>query len=276
MTSPPLVLGLDRIIRHAYLRGQTLHGDLSVPLEQYESYLIPIIEKRFGLSEEQVLPSTILKTLYLEDLYLSIACAEASEIAWRKFAAIYGEYIRKIALYVCTTGDQANELSSSVMADLYMPDRAGRSRIAGYDGRISLASWLRVVIKNRAINMRERKCNSDVPLESVIELASDYSTCEIEISLRAKKYGAMIRESFSIACRNLTNRERFILVMRFDEGLKANKIAEMLGMNQIKLSREIRKIEKKLHDSVIANLSGAYGLSDAVVQECLVGIVENP
>jgi len=70
----------------------------------------------------------------------------------------------------------AHDLADNILADLFLPDRSGNSRIVSYDGRSSLSTWLRVVISNRAINAQRSSGStqsvellSDIPDEPALE-----------------------------------------------------------------------------------------------------------
>ena len=102
-----------------------------------------IIEKHLGSNATPAAALSFFSTLHTTDLYLTIACSQSGDRAWTRFVTAYQKYMDKVARFVSPTSDAARELASDVMADLFLHDRSGRSRIASFDGQQSLATWLR-------------------------------------------------------------------------------------------------------------------------------------
>jgi hypothetical protein len=84
-------------------------------------------------------------------------------------------------------------LADGVFTDLFFEDRSGRPRIASYEGQCSLARWLRIVISNRTINERQRKCNDVDSLESAPDFIDENSLQKIELLLRANQYRPIVQ-----------------------------------------------------------------------------------
>ncbi|HKY04302.1 MAG TPA: sigma-70 family RNA polymerase sigma factor, partial [Blastocatellia bacterium] len=158
----------------------------------------------------------------------------------------------------------------------FLHDRLGRSRIASYDGRSTLATWLRAVVTNRAINERERRFNNLDCLENVSEPADRSYATRFEAAMRATRYGAMIRDSFQIASRELSERESLILILRYDDMLQAVDIASFLGVHPSTITRSLQQTHKKLRRAVETILHTKYGLGQAAIEECFEHIVETP
>jgi hypothetical protein len=111
-----------------------------------------------------LLPRTIVRAIYLElpagedtllrfvdslhvvDLYLACGCLLRTPAAWNRFTARFRDYITRLAAGVTASQDSSLELTDSIIIDLFLPDRSGRSRIGSYGGRSSLATWLRVLV----------------------------------------------------------------------------------------------------------------------------------
>lgn len=56
------------------------------------------------------------------------------------------------------------------------------------------------------------------------------------------------RMSLAVVLRTLTERERTVVAMRFNEGLSQAKIGEMIGVSQMQVSRILRDVVTKLRD----------------------------
>lgn len=271
-TMPQLIA----VIEQSYAIGYTRHGDIGLDASEFADRLIAVVEKLSGKGATADDSKAILLSLHAADLYLAIACALPSEAAWLRFRTLYRKYINDLSRSASPTHDTAREIADSVLADLFLHDRLGRSRIASYDGRSTLATWLRAVVTNRAINERERRCNNLDCIENVSELPDRAYAASFEAALRATRYGAMIRDSFRTASTYLNERERLILVLRYDDMLQSVEIAGRLGVHPSTITRSIQQTHRKLRRVVAAILKTKYGLSEAGVQECFEHIIENP
>lgn len=92
----------------------------------------------------------LLKRLHTSNLYLAIACAQRSDKARQRFLEVYGDYILQVAIACSSSQLVAEELVDRVLAYLFTPDATGELPFAQYDGRISLAGWLALIVKRRA------------------------------------------------------------------------------------------------------------------------------
>lgn len=273
ISTMPQLIG---VIEQSYAAGYARHGDIGLYADEFADRLIAIVEKHSGQGATADADRALLLSLHAGDLYLAIACALPSEAAWLRFRTLYRKYIHDLARSACPTPDAAREIADGVLADLFLHDRLGRSRIASYDGRSTLATWLRAVVTNRAINERERRCNNLDCIENVSELPDRSHAARFEAALRATRYGAMIRDSFRTASSYLNERERLILVLRYDDMLQAVEIAGRLGVHPSTITRSLQQTHRKLRRLVAAILKTKYGLSEAGIQECFEHIIENP
>jgi RNA polymerase sigma-70 factor (ECF subfamily) len=216
-----------------------------------------------------------VRTLHTNDLYLALACARGSEAAWNRFTLMYSRYIQSAATFVTPPSSTPTEIADNVLVDLFLPGPSGRSRIGSYEGRSSLATWLRVVVTHHAANERERLRNS-IGDPQVPDVPDELATSRMDASLRACRYGTMIRDALRSSCDCLTERERLILLLRYDEGLQFGQIARIFGVHQSTITRQIERACKRLREAVVTTLSTKYDLNSAAINECQEDILENP
>jgi RNA polymerase sigma factor (sigma-70 family) len=171
--------------------------------------------------------------------------------------------------------DSAAELADNVLVDLFLPDASGDSRIASYEGRSSLATWLRVIVSHRATNERERLCNNMDGTDCIPEIVDQKSLWKMDASLRFVRYRDIIEDSFYYSCKSLTERERLLLLLRYDEGLRLGEIADLLSLHQSTITRQLIKIYKKLRIEMVMILSSKYHLDTAAIEECEEDILES-
>jgi RNA polymerase sigma factor (sigma-70 family) len=83
---------------------------------------------------------------YDADLELARQCAAGNETAWERFVLDYRPILYRAADALDPTG-RARELADSLYADLY-----GKSLFRYFQGRSSLATWLRAVLAQRYVD----------------------------------------------------------------------------------------------------------------------------
>ena len=279
---------LEPIIANAYCDAQVRFGDLGLELPAYAERILSILHKHLGPSPSVNRAIEFIQQLNCRDLYLAAACAESGlapdkraeaadrcGMAWKVLENRYKGLILDLVRFYSRRSFAAEDLANNILTDLFLPDRFGRSRIASYDGRSSLATWLRVVVCNRAINARRcRIPDNTVELEPA--LPDKPALHNIELAVRAHRYGTILEDSLACACQGLTPRERLILLWRYQDGLQLGEIAQLLGIHQCNVTRQLERMQSKLRDDVTTSLSDKHGLSQSAIHECLEDMVENP
>lgn len=281
---------LESLIYRAYLEGQAHFGELGLDLPVYSARITSILKKHVGPSSEASQSIAFVKALHGRDLYLTIACAQHSpgkdanggvslspehaNIAWKTLELNYKGFVYDLVRFFYRPGFVSQDLADNIFADLFLPDRSGVSRIASYDGRSSLSTWLRVIVCNRSINAQRSSVNSkstDIPPEMPDKPALQ----NIEMTLRAGRYQNVLKDALRCACVALTPRERLMLLWRYEDGLQLGQIAKLLDIHQSNVTRQLERIQSALRDNVIAVLSSKHGLSTLAIHECLEDIVDN-
>jgi len=284
--------GLDAIIANAYSEGYARFGDLGLDLKTFADRVHSIMHKHLGPSPSQTEAITFVNGLRGSDLYLASACAlhgiggalatkegparDEAGIAWRVFENTYKSYIHSLARFFHRSGFIADDLADDILADLFLPERSGVSRIASYSGRSSLSTWLRVIVCNRVVNALRSSSYTSKAGELHLEIPEQPSLTNTESILRARRYGPALEGAFTFACRTLTSRQRLILLWRYEQGLQLGQIGHLLGIHQSNVTRQMERMQSQLRKEVVRILSTRYGLSAAAIQECLQDIVENP
>jgi RNA polymerase sigma-70 factor len=282
---------LDEAIVALYSEGYSRFGDLGLGLKVFDERVRNIARKYLGSSPTTDEALAFISSLHGRDLYLTTACAQnglgaqqsggkisaqQASIPWKTFEATYKGHIHNLARLFHHPGFIADDLADSVLADLFLPDRSGVSRIASYDGRSTLATWLRVVVCNRAINVH-RSSNDNSPDPDILAKLEDLPALQnIDFAVRAARYGPALKDSIATACRGLTPRERLMLLWRYEHELQLGQIARLLGIHQSNVTRQLEQTQSKLREKVISILAARHRLSRSAIQECLQDIVDNP
>jgi RNA polymerase sigma factor (sigma-70 family) len=282
---------LEAIIVGGYSEGRERFGDLGLDLPTYGMRIHAIIQKHLGVNPSSEAALSFVKGLHGRDLYLATACAQDSlkppaelgqnhfpenaSQAWTILESTYKNFIRDLSRFFFRKGFVAHDLADNLLADLFLPDRSGTSRIVSYDGRSSLSTWLRVVISNRAINA-QRSGGSMLSVEILTDIPDEPALESIDSRLRTRRYQSPLEDSLNSVCRGLTSRERLILLWRYEDGLQLGQIAQLLRIHQSNVTRQLERLQSKIRDQVVAILSAQHGLSRSAIQECLSNVVEHP
>lgn len=266
---------VESLLRQAFVAGFERYGDLDFDRECLATHLQTICAKHAGSGDPASLQKFI-ESLHACDLYLCFGCARQNGRAWQSFATEYHAYIDRLAAAASGSDEEATELTDSVIVDLYLPDRSGRSRIASFDGRSSLATWLRVMVNHRAVNQRKRSRHQPHGVEHLPETADEGALRRLDAELREHRYGDALHEALCRACATLTERERLVLRLRFCETRKVQEIAAHLHVHPSNVTRQIERVCERLRATVIRTLGERYHLSKSQIEECLSDVVENP
>jgi RNA polymerase sigma-70 factor len=257
----------------AYVEGRAVYGELGLDYCSYRARIETIAGKYAYLHETAggILP--FLQQLHSSDLYLTTACAQRSEYAWNKFETAYRRYV----VDLCRSKDRTSAGlgdAVSVWSDLFLPDRSGKSRIGSYDGRSSLTTWLRVLVSNRLINERRRRRNDATCLDDVPEVVDRMALKSVEERLWRSRYERILWICLEEVCKDLTARERLILVARYEEGLRLGEIASLLNIHLSSVTRQLDRLLKKLRAAVKARLASDFQLNADSIEECCRAIAE--
>ena len=280
---------LDQVMAGGYAEGQARFGDLGLEMKVYAERIGIVIRKNLGETAMDDEIAAFAAKLHLRDLYLATACAKDSlgfsntvgrdiapsysSIAWLTLEREYKPFIHRAARFFARQPMVSDDLAESTLADLFLPDGAGQSRILSYDGRSSLCTWLRVVISNRAINLRRGPGPS--PLEDIeAGMWERLDPANIDRIIRAKRYGDRFADAMKYALRQLSSQERLLLLWRYEDGLQLGQIARLLDLHQSNVTRRLNRLHGKLRERIIAGLSTRHYLGKPAIEECLQGVAE--
>lgn len=272
----PNELALGRLVAYAYSGGYAAHGDLALLPTNFENRLRLVIEKHLGSNRSPTTKLHFLSTLHTNDLYLTVACAQPTEAGWSRFHCAYRKYIRRVAISVSDTNDAGRELAENMLTDLFMPDRSGHSRIASFDGQQSLATWLGVVIRRRAVNQGMLKWNRFEGIDRLSDVVDQAAFSNVEAAITRSRHDLIVQDCFELAIERLSDLERLMLLLRYEDGLRVVEIARVLDVHPSGVTRQLKQICVKLHKRIISLLVVKYRLDHVSVRECVEEILENP
>jgi hypothetical protein len=150
-------------ILEAFERCQMRYPTVQLPIEVFHARVEEILSSEMGPAGKVERAEAFAKIHY-EDLYLAIACAQDNRVAWEHFADDYLPLLRQFAAKACGNASEGEDLAQEIIAKLLNE----KKRLAGYNGRGSLANWLRVAVSHAAVD-RFRRARKHTSLEEIQE-----------------------------------------------------------------------------------------------------------
>ncbi len=194
-----------------------------------------------------------------EDLFLATACARGDRIAWECFADQYLSAIKTFALKACRNFHEAEELSQQIVAAL-MEDKA---KLGGYNGRGSLAGWLRVAVAHAAID-RFRRASRTVSLDEMQEIGGDTIPALQDERLTAERsdcrWGPVLCDLLSEQLRKMPARDRLLLALYYLQSVPLKAIGMHFGVHESTVSRWLESLRRNLQKGVERELRIRHGL----------------
>lgn len=174
-----------------------------------------------------------MKAETLHDLELARECARGEEAAWEEFGRRYFAFIRVFAQRMLP-GAAGADLAGQVIADLWQ-----RGKIARFEGRSTLKTWLAAVVAHAASNAahRERRL---VPLESVA--SRDAASGPPDDGAGHERLASLLAE----ATARLEAPDRLLLLLHYDQGLTLEEMGPLLHRSKAPLSRRLKRIAASL------------------------------
>ena len=159
---------------------------------------------------------------------------------------------------------------------LFLPDNRGVPRIASYNARNSLATWLRAVIRNRAHDERKLRDNRLEPIEAVNEEEAAVEQLSVETWFRTNRVSTMITDCLTTAINRLTDAEREFLAARYVDGVNNKVLALEHGVHPSTITRRIDRLHESLRRQIQSCLASRYSLSEGAIADCVSELLEGP
>jgi RNA polymerase sigma-70 factor (ECF subfamily) len=180
-----------------------------------------------------------LARLVLDDLYLALACADGDDDAWREVERAHFAFIRDFAGRFLH-GAEAEDLAAAVIADLWQ-----RRKIAQFQGRSSLRTWLGAVVTRMALNARAS------PRLRAAATAPDLATVDPPAPPAVgDDEGRALARLMQQAIDRLDAEEKLLLLFHYEQGLSLDAMAPLLGASKATLSRRISALRDRLRQNV--------------------------
>jgi len=205
-----------------------------------------------------------------KDLELARACERGDEAAWDRFMAEYRPILYRSADAIDPSGS-AREVADSLYAELYglkESDGKRKSLFAYFQGRSSLATWLRAILAQRYVDRIRGTRRLD-------ELTDDHVVPSSPPSIDRGRYAASMTEALAAAMDALEPRDRLRLGCYYAQGMTLVQIGRLTRESEATVSRQLAKTRKAIRASVEGYLRDRPGFGDAEIRECFAAAVED-
>ncbi len=213
------------------------------------------------------------------DVALAAACAAGDEAAWERFVREFRPGLYRAADAIDPTGG-ARDLADALFGELFgVRERDGerQSLFRYFQGRSSLATWLRAVLAQRHVD-RIRANRRLVPLPDddtppqggAIKLTRPGPPDHEETTCRAA-----VRSALAGAISRLEPRDRLRLGCYYVQDLTLSAIGKMFGEHEATASRHLTRIRRELRTAVEAAMRDTYGFAAPALTDCLRTVMDD-
>jgi RNA polymerase sigma factor (sigma-70 family) len=221
------------------------------------------------------------------DLELAERCAAGDPAAWDRFVLEYRPVLYRAADALDRHGS-AREVADSLYAELFGVRRSGDDRgerqslFRYFQGRSSLATWLRAVLSQRYVDrlrssrrleqLREEGVSGAGPGISARALVVPPSEPDPERS----RYTALIASVLGRVVNALQPRDRLRLSAYYVQDLTLAQVGRLLQEHEATVSRQLARTRRAIRADVERTLREESGFDDAQVAECLATVAADP
>jgi len=233
----------DEAISAAYGRGQHRYPSIRLSYQDFAAKVKSVLQSMPG--NQPARGAEPLAGLHLEDLFLTLACSGGDRIAWECFVEDYLEVLRTHALRCCRDPAEGEDLAQEIVASMIGPERP---KLSTYNGRGSLAGWLKVIVSHAAVD-RFRKRKGQVSLEKLRQTEGREPPVRLTDSaeeLMDARWGPVIRRLVSEKLESLSSREKLMLGLYYIDEVPLHKIAGRFGVHEATASRRLDRIRHKI------------------------------
>ena len=225
-----------------------------------------------------------VESRHAADVELARLCERGDENAWERFIREYRPVLYRAAEALDPSGG-AREIADSLYAELYgVRGGAGeaRSLFRYFEGRSSLATWLRAVLAQRFVDLvRMRRRLEPLPEDEDATASGDerrrpMSAPDDPSNVDRPRYVVLLREALGRAIARLSGRDRLRLSCYYVQDLTLAETGRVLAEHEATVSRQLARSRRTLRESVEQDLREGARLSETEIAECFACVTADP
>lgn len=212
------------------------------------------------------------------DLELARRCAAGDEQAWQRFVLEYRPVLYRAADALDRSGG-ARDLADSLYADLYglkAGEGERQSLFRYFQGRSSLATWLRAVLAQRYVDrLRAARRLEPLPDEADAPGGLAAGRAGDPPDPDRPRYVALLRAALARAVAALGDRDRLRLACYYVQDLTLAETGRLLEEHEATVSRQLARTRRAIRDDVERQLRGE-GLAGDQIADCFASVAGDP
>jgi RNA polymerase sigma-70 factor, ECF subfamily len=259
-------------IREAYERCQLRYPTIRLDFELFLSRIQEIVGEVTAATVSTAVTDChswllVFSGLHHEDLFLALACVQGDRVAWECFAESFLPLMRRSAGGACRSVEEREDLAQEIMTGLMAgAETEQATKLAGYNGRGSLAGWLRVTVAHAAID-RLRRAKRQISLEEMLERGREPTPVgngaphDREEEKLDSRWGTVLAELLAQEIERLAPRDRLLLGLYYLHGVPLKTIGRQFGVHEATASRWLETLRRNIRKQVEKQLRKKYRMS---------------
>jgi RNA polymerase sigma-70 factor (ECF subfamily) len=219
---------------------------------------------------ERAVPMDALPPGRASDLYLACACLSRARGALEAFDRAHLRLTGAHLARMRSSATFVDDVRQVLREKLFVGRDGSPPKIAEYDGRGALASWVRVITLRAAIDLRRR--TSDVVAEPAGREAAE--RLDPEMGYLQQRYRETFNAAFREAVAALDAEQRALLQRHYVDGLTLEQLAAGEGVHRATIARRIAAARMAVNEEALRRLREALG-ADPAELESLVGVMRS-
>ncbi len=267
-------------VRKAYEQSQQRFPTIQLAFEDYlrhlESKVAALMTPEWAQHALTTPWLAAFAQLHHQDLFLALACSLDDRIAWEFFADEYLPMLRRFAAFACRETGSADDLAQDIVERLLQD----KERLSQYNGRSSLAGWLRIVVSNAAID-RVRRSRRLVSLDDFDDSRRDSALGEAKAggeTVEARmddRWGLVFCQVLADEIHALSARDRLLLSLYYLQGVPLKIIGAQFKVHEATASRWLDSLRRGIRARVEKELRRRHGLRPSEIQSLWHWVSEN-
>jgi RNA polymerase sigma-70 factor len=254
-------------IRETYDRCRQRYATVDLSLEVF----LKRIEEVVALTLDSHDPKSpdhwaaAFATLHHEDLFLALACSHGDRIAWEHFADDYLPQVQRFAAQSCRGRPESEDLAQEIVTTLLASMESGKdSKLAGYNGKGSLAGWLRVAVAHAAID-HFRRFRKEILVDNwetqgnEVQAAPDAAGPLRDAEPLDSRWGPVLSRLLAEELKGLAARDRLLLSLYYLHGVSLKAIGRQFDVHEATASRWLESLRQGIRKRIERELRLRHG-----------------